>query len=588
MTPARTSGAPLSLLSKVLLSTSVLITALLVLTALLVQNYLVRNAGLMLEDEVAASLRAYESLWEARAERLKSVSMILSRSPAVRAAFGTADQATIRDTAAELWDTVAPSGTIFFVSAPDGRVLASLGQASLGQMVSTAPAFPVEAAARQFPKQATGFLVKNGRLYQMVFTPVYVAAEQGSALLNVLVAGFEVDAQLARELKQSTGSDFVFLSQDREMATTLPVSSRWPGIAASAQDRQVRINGMEYAQLIKPLQDVAGAPVAELRILRSFQGAQQRIHALGFEIFLVWFLAVLLGLAATYLLARRIVGPVRALDRAASEIAKGNYDAKVPVSGSDELSRLAETFNSMCASIRHARGELIRQERIATVGRLSTSIIHDLRNPLAAIYGGAEMLVDANLSSSQVRRLAESIYLASRRILAMLQELADATRGRAQGAPLRQEVCRLRDVVLAASDALADAASVRRVSITCEVPEQIELPLDRPSMERVFQNLIGNAIEAMPEGGRVAVRAERLDHSTIVAVEDTGTGIPEEVRPHLFEPFASAGKRSGMGLGLALSRQTVIDHGGELSVRSSSMHGTTFIVSLPDLTRAGV
>ncbi|MBV8730563.1 MAG: HAMP domain-containing protein [Acidobacteriia bacterium] len=584
----------LSLLWKVLLSTSVLITTLLVLTAWLVQNYLVRNASLMLEDEVSASLHAYESLWEARAERLKAVSRILSRSAAVRAAFGTADQATIRDTAEELWDSVAPRGTLFFVTSPDGRVLASLGEATRLQAdYELPPALPVEAAASRFPNQATGFLVNNGRLYQMVFTPVYVASGQGSALLNVLVAGFEVDAELAAELKRSTGSDFVFLSHGRVVASTLPASARLfsthpEGSEGRAASPQVHIDGMDYSQLVKPLSDIAGSPAGELRILQSFEGAQQRIRSLGFEILTIWFFAVLVGLAATYLLARRIVEPVKALDLAASEIAKGNYDAQVPITSSDELGRLARTFNSMCASIRNARQELIRHERIATVGRLSTSIIHDLRNPLAAIYGGAEMLVDAPLSTSQVRRLADSIYQSSRRILAMLQELADATRGRAQRDTRRQEVCRLRDVVLAASDALADAASVRGVSIRCEVPEQIELPLDRPSMERVFQNLLGNAIEAMPGGGSVAVRADRVDHSTVISVEDTGPGIPEEIKPHLFEPFASAGKRNGMGLGLALSRQTVIDHGGELSVRSSTSHGTTFVVRLPlDTNRDG-
>jgi signal transduction histidine kinase len=100
-------------------------------------------------------------------------------------------------------------------------------------------------------------------------------------------------------------------------------------------------------------------------------------------------------------------------------------------------------------------------------------------------------------------------------------------------------------------------------------------------MERVFQNLIGNAIEAMPDGGTVAVSALVGDHATVVTVEDTGPGIPEEVKAHLFEPFASAGKRSGMGLGLALSRQTVLDHGGDLSVASSTPQGTTFWVTLP-------
>jgi signal transduction histidine kinase len=576
---------PLSLLWKVLLSTSILITALLVLTAWLMQNYLVRTASMMLEDEVGAGLRAYESLWEARAERLKSVSLIMSRSPAVRMAFGTADQATIRDTAAELWDTVAPSRTSFlFVTAPDGHVLASLGQ-SVSSPKSPPPALPVSAAAREFPNQATGFLVNEGRLYQMVFTPVYVAAEQGAALLNVLVAGFEMDAGLATELKQSTGSDFLFFSRDRIMASTLPVTARLPLSPDSRLPQIIRIDGVDYAELVKSLADVAGAPVGELRVLRSFEGTRQRVRALGYEILAIWFCAVLGGLAVTYLLARRIVGPVKALDRAASEISRGNYDAHVPVSGSDELGRLAQTFNSMCASIRHARDELIRHERIETVGKLSTSIVHDLRNPLAAIYGGAEMLVDANLSSSQVRRLAESIYQASRRIMAMLQELADATRGRSDGAPRRHEICRLRDVVLAASDALADAASARGISVSCEVPEQIELPLDRPSMERVFQNLIANAIEAMPHGGRVAVRAEGDNangaRATTVLVEDNGPGIPEELRSHLFEPFASAGKHHGMGLGLALSRQTVIAHGGELSVRSSDTRGTIFVMTLP-------
>jgi signal transduction histidine kinase len=564
---------PVTLLWKVLLSTSVLITALLGLTALLAQNHLVRSASAMLQEEANASLRGYESLWEARAERLQSVSLILSRSAAVRAAFGTGDRATIRDTAAELWDAVAPGRAVFFVTAPEGRVLASLGQAS----TLRTPVFPITAAFSHFPDQATGFLVEDGRLFQMVFTPVYVDSAQGPGLLNVLVAGFEVDRQLAGDLKRSTGSDFVFLSEGRVIASTLPASAAMPERA----NTQVRIDGMQYAQLVKPLEDISGAAAGELRILQSYEGTGRRVNALGMQILGIWLLAMLLGLGVTYLLARRIVGPVNALDRAASEIAKGNYDARVPVTGSDELGRLAQTFNSMCGSIRHARDELIRHERIATVGRLSTSIIHDLRNPLAAIYGGAEMLVDADLSRSQVKRLAGSIYHSSRRILAMLQELADATRGWAQGAPRRPELCRLRDVVLAASDALADEAAVRRVSIRCDVPEHLELPLDRSAMERVFQNLIGNAIEAMPEGGTVAVRAQTRENTTLVTIEDTGPGIPEEIKAHLFEPFATAGKRGGMGLGLALSRQTVLDHGGDLSVAASTPKGTTFVVTLP-------
>jgi signal transduction histidine kinase len=139
----------------------------------------------------------------------------------------------------------------------------------------------------------------------------------------------------------------------------------------------------------------------------------------------------------------------------------------------------------------------------------------------------------------------------------------------------------LRDVVLAACDSLADAAARRSVSMACDVSPEIELTLDRPSVERVFQNLIANAIDALPHGGHVRVSAELADHAVIVSVEDDGAGISSEVRPHLFEPFATAGKRHGMGLGLALSKRTILDHGGELWADSTVGRGARFLIRLP-------
>jgi HAMP domain-containing protein len=124
--------------------------------------------------------------------------------------------------------------------------------------------------------------------------------------------------------------------------------------------------------------------------------ARSGIASVTTNIILLWLGAIAVGFVLTYLLARRIVEPVEQLDRAAAEVARQNYEIEVPVQSEDEIGRLARTFNTMCASIRQAREDLIRQERISTIGRLSGSIVHDLRNPLAAIYGGAEMLVDAD------------------------------------------------------------------------------------------------------------------------------------------------------------------------------------------------
>jgi signal transduction histidine kinase len=431
----------------------------------------------------------------------------------------------------------------------------------------------VREAAKRFPGQASGFVSVGGRLYQIVVTPVYVAAARGAALLNVLVAGIPVDAELASGLKTATGgSEFLFSTMGHLVASTLPAGS---GREVDSQ-HQVRIGGAKYYRFTTTLSDLGGHPVGELQILRSFDAADKRISEMRTRLVALWIAAVLAGLALTYLLARRLLRPVAALDRAAAEIAKGNYDVKVPVEAGDEIGRLADTFNSMCASIRQGREDLIRHERIATIGRLSTSIIHDLRNPLAAIYGGAEILVDSDLSQEQVRRLAHNIYRASRQVQDLLQELADVTQGRAHA----RELCRLREVVTAACEPLAAAAQAQHVTVRIEVPDQVELPLDRSPMERVFQNLIANAIEAMPEGGEVSVRASRQDSQVLVSVEDNGPGIPEPIASQLFQPFVTAGKKNGIGLGLALSRKTVLSHGGDLWTEESS-RGAKFVLKLP-------
>lgn len=572
-----------SLLWRILFSTSIAITVLFAAMGWLLQDRFVRIASATLEDEVRASFQAYISLWKARGDQLASISLILSRLPSVRSAFSTGDGATIRDSASEVWDQLSRPETLFLVCDPKGVVIAAVAGPSLTEAKIKDTNTPqmsqidvVRSASREFPKQARGFVTLGDHLYQIVITPVYVASTQDSALLNVLVAGIAVDAGMAGELKNATGgSDFVFLAHGSVAASTLePAVER--ALAAAGSSPQIQLLGSDYLQFTSPLTDVDGNSVGELRILRSFKGALNQINAVRSSLAVLWLGAVLAGIGLTYLLARRLLKPVDGLDRAAAEIAKGNYNVRVPVEGGGEIGRLAETFNSMCASLSQAREDLIRQERIATIGRLSTSIIHDLRNPLAAIYGGAEMLVDTKLSSAQVERLAANIYRASRQVQSLLQELADVTQGRAHA----REVCSLREVVTAAYEPLAAAAESRGVTVSIDLEENVELPLDRSPMERVFQNLLSNAIEAMPNGGSVSIHADRRDGEIVVSVEDTGPGIPSSIADQLFEPFVTAGKKNGVGLGLALSRKTVVSHGGDLW-SDPKEDGARFVLRLP-------
>jgi signal transduction histidine kinase len=576
----------LSLQWKILLSTSAAITALLALTGWMVLSNAMYTTSQSLEEEVQTSFHAYESLWHSRAAQLSSISLILSGMSDVRAAFGTGDAATIQDTAGELWMRISHDNAIFLVTDPQGNAIASLGGAPMaapgGRLHES-----VRAAAMRFPAQSSGFMIRDARLYQIAVTPVYIQSDVTTALLNVLVAGYEVNAAVAGDLKHSTGgSEFLFVCEGRVIASTLS-----PGATATVagnlrgrkgEDR-VSDGAVEYVPLQTPLLDIDGNAIGQLWILRSFEGVRGRLAGLRSRIILVWLFAIAAGLAMTFLLAGKLLEPVKELDRAAGEVSRQNYGYRVKTEREDELGRLANTFNTMCASIQQARAELVRQERISTIGRLSSSIVHDLRNPLAAIYGGAEMLVDSDLSEAQMKRLAGNIYRASRRMQGLLQDLLHVSRGKTAS----PEVARLREVATAAVETVREAAEAQGVRVTIGIPEEIELSLERNRIERVFTNLVANALEAMPGGGEIRISARMVRGEALVEVEDDGPGIAPEIRANLFQPFVTAGKKNGLGLGLALARQTVLDHGGDMWVESEPESGAIFRFRLPVLASVG-
>jgi signal transduction histidine kinase len=563
-----------SLLWRVLLVTSAATVLLFSATAYLIARYAISNTEQSVEEEVQASLREFEFLWRTRADSLARSSRLLSTMSDVRGAFLTKDAATIRDTAADLWSRVSQEDAVFLVFDPLGGEIASLGGPA-GRFRSMSPI--LSEAKRQFPNQAEGFLVEDGRLYYTILTPVYVTSGSGPALLNILATGFEINDRFAHSLARVTeGSDFVFTAGGRTVASTL--ASAPSGLESAHSLTHAWINGSEYAALTNPLLDLFGKPVGRLSVMRSLAASNRRFRELKNRIALILVVAIMVALLISYALARHIIDPIHRLDEAAAEVSRRNYGYRLAIDRDDELGRLARTFNAMCDSIQAARQELIAQERLNTIGRLSSSIVHDLRNPLAAIYGGAEMLADnETLPPQQSRRLALSIYRASRHIQSMLSDLAGSARGKAE--PI--ETCRLFDIVDAARSLLGPTAENQGATITVDIPQEFELPLERSRMERVFLNLMSNSLEAMREGGELRVTAREEPQSYLIEIDDTGSGISEEARKQLFLPFFSQGKRNGLGLGLALSKQTVLDHGGELWAAEKREPGARFYMRLP-------
>lgn len=205
-----------------------------------------------------------------------------------------------------------------------------------------------------------------------------------------------------------------------------------------------------------------------------------------------------------------------------------------------------------------------------------TSIVHDLRNPLSAIHGGAELLVGSRLSQPQVHRIARNMYEASLRMKELLDELLSRWAGRER----ERDLCDLRDLIAGAVDKIAVIAESQSVRIVQSLPACPAIAVERQRMQSVVVNLLVNALEAMPAGGTIDISAALDKYSVVVRVCDTGPGIAPEIRHRLFQPFVTAGKANGFGLGLALSRQAVIDHGGEMWAESSR-YGARFSFRLP-------
>ena len=208
------------------------------------------------------------------------------------------------------------------------------------------------------------------------------------------------------------------------------------------------------------------------------------------------------------------------------------------------------------------------------------AIVHDLRNPLAAISGCAELLAAGKLDEEQTRRLAANVWRASQHMKSILGEFVATARGYEQ----RSRFHNLR-AVLSASCEAAGVDQRTDIDLTVDVPADIDVAMERVRMERVFVNLILNALEAMPCGGAIHIAASATADKVRVTVEDTGPGIPPALRDRLFEPFATAGKPDGVGLGLAISRETVRQHGGDLWVESA--RSARFAMWLPHFANAG-
>lgn len=296
-------------------------------------------------------------------------------------------------------------------------------------------------------------------------------------------------------------------------------------------------------------------------------------------------LVLALTVGASVFAGARLVRPLHALTGAAQRMRDGEQPESVPVSGDDEVGRLAAAFNDMSAH--RAR---LEEQRKAMV----SDVAHELRTPLSNIRGWLEAAQDglADPDPAFVSSLLEEAVLLQH-IIDDLQDLAAADAGVLRLHPESVEIRELLSQVAAAHQARAENAGVT-LAVTATAPGQA-LRADPVRLRQAVGNLVSNAVRHTPEGGRVTLRAyahEEGDGTVLVEVADTGSGIPAEDLPHVFDRFWRAEKSrsrrtGGSGLGLAIVRKLVEAHGGTVDATSVEGEGSTFVLRLPGTTPSG-
>lgn len=221
--------------------------------------------------------------------------------------------------------------------------------------------------------------------------------------------------------------------------------------------------------------------------------------------------------------------------------------------------------------------EMVANERLSAVGRMASTIIHDIKNPMGTLRVYAQVMKKKS-GNEEAAKLADEMIHQVDRFVNMTQEILDFTRG--VSSTNIQEL-NFGEIMGSVLDFIEKDLSKNNVKLLRDTQYQGNLSMDQDKMVRVFYNIASNARDAMPQGGTLAVSTQPCDGFVKIEFKDSGTGMPEEVKKRIFEPFMTYGKKHGTGLGMSIVKKVIEDHKGKIEIDSEMGKGTTIRILLP-------
>ena len=348
----------------------------------------------------------------------------------------------------------------------------------------------------------------------------------------------------------------------------------------SASVTRERIGDFEYLVAATPLaarqQGILTVPLTSRQ-----REIDDQLDTLDRRALLAALLFILAGAGLGYSMAERISDPVNRLTRATRRIARGDLDARIAATSSDELRRLVEAFNNMAADLQRQRGELERTNRLEAWAEMARQVAHEIKNPLTPIQLNAEHLrrvhADRGEPLSPVLQECVGTILTQVKLLRQIASEFSSFASSPTAKPAEVDVAALLHEIVDPYRAGLDG----RISVELRIPQTLPAVfVDRTLISRSLTNIVENALHAMPRQGTLSVMAQADNGRVHVSVSDTGVGMDEEALARAFEPYFST-KASGTGLGLPIAKRNVELSGGTIRVQSVRDRGTTVEISLP-------
>ncbi len=516
-------------------------------------------------------------------DHFKREARLIADLPLIKAAAFETDVTTLEPIAKEYRREV--NADLLIITDRRGRVLTQLG----AEDVKTDGLGGIPGIQQALKgREETSFWPEAHGILQIASVPIFIGRGQPETL-GTLNLGVALDDRQATRFKALTNSEVAFGVNGVIQTATLPESD-WQTLAPllnHAGMQSITLNGNEFLAITKPLAPVEGAGQPMAIVLRSRTERLQFLRVLHATLAGAALVALIAAIGLSYAIARTVTRPLGTITSTMRDMtATGDLTRRIPLSDTkwqDEDARLlVTTFNAMTDAIERFQREATQRERLSSLGRLSTVVAHEIRNPLMIIKSALRTLRRDDVKPDQVRAVARDIDEEIARLNRIVAEVLDFAR------PIKFDLAPT-DINALARDAVRaadadDADGKIKLDLDSTIPE---LTTDAERLRQALVNIVGNAIQAVDsrepplDGELIRLRTAKLTTRRVaITVSDRGTGIPPEDLPRVFDPFFTT-RRTGTGIGLAISRNIIEGLGGRITVSSERNHGTEVRIELP-------